>query len=328
MKLFIQSPDIRGTIDPPVHRILRQFPGIVESAHDADAVLVPVTRLPGFKFNPDLDRIHKPWVLVDFTELGWQWDQKEGHYWSRNTDLFSCFQDNIDEWYKFDVFVGTNPPDLMFIRELLQDDVSERAQPIDYLCYGFIPPPQSKAQFDARPLQILNYWGRSSEHRMCLHGSFFEFARDAAFGGYEVVTQFDHIRPALQHLKGASLVASIHTPWYARTPMDLVFSYQEMAKVSIAMPGDGVKTFRDAEAPVNAVMAKPADNLARAYPWSDSNSIVMPPVGEPVPAFDVWQNSNRDDLYEVYVNGVQNACRYTPNHYIKNHITPKLEAIL
>jgi hypothetical protein len=60
--------------------------------------------------------------------------------------------------------------------------VSERVQPIDYLCYGFIPPPQRKEQFDARPIQILNYWGRSSEHRMDLHGKLFPAREDRNYG--------------------------------------------------------------------------------------------------------------------------------------------------
>lgn len=328
MKLFIQSPDARGTIDPPVHKILRQIPGIVESAHEADIVLVPITRLPDFKFNPEIHRMHKPWVLVDFVELGWEWDQRQSHFWGQNSDDFKCFDSNRKEWGEFDCFVGTCPPDLVLMRELLKKDVSERVQPIDYLCYGFIPPPQRKEQFDARPIQILNYWGRSSEHRMDLHGKFFQRARTALWGGYEVVTQFDHIRPALQNLKGAKLIASIHTPWYARTLMELIFSYQELAKVSVAMPGDGVKTFRDAEASINAVMAKPADNLARAYPWDDSNSLVLPFAGVGDPASKIWEESHLLALYDIYVAGIQNACRYTPDHYVKNHILPKLEAIL
>jgi len=324
MKLFIQSPDARGTIDPPVHKILRQIPGVVESAHEADIVLVPITRLPDFKFNPALHRMHKPWVLVDFVELGWEWDQQRGHFWGQNTDSFKCFDANREEWNKFDVFVGTCPPALMLIRELLKEDVIERVQPIDYLCYGFIPPPQSKEQFDARPIDVFYFWGRSSKHRMELHADFFWSAQEY---GYEVVTQFDQLRPALKHMPGANLVASVHTPWYARTPIENVIEFQGLAKVSVAMPGDGVKTFRDAEASMNALMAKPADNLARAYPWTRANSLVMSPV-ESATVPDLMCELQRSDLYDIYVAGIQNACRYTPGHYIKNHIMPKLEAIL
>ncbi len=325
MKLFIQSPDAHGTIDPPVHKILRQIPGIVESAHEADIVLVPITRLPDFKFNPDLHRMHKPWVLVDFVELGWEWNQQTGHFWGQNTDEFECFDANREEWNKFDVFVRTCPPSLMLIRELLKKDVQEKIQPIDYLCYGFIPPPQRKEQFDARPLDVFYFWGRSSEFRMFMHGDFFSYARA---GKYEVVTQFDHIRPALQNLKASRLVVSIHTPWYARTPMEHVIGYQELAKVSLAMPGDGVKTFRDAEASMTAIMAKPHDNIARAYPWTPGNSIVLSPV-ECMSASELVRcMMNIGDLYDIYVAGIRNACNYTPGHYIKNHIMPKLEAIL
>lgn len=336
MKIFIQSPDVSEYIDPPVAHILRMLPDRVHDRNDADVILVPITAFNHFQFDREgMARINKLWALVCYTEYGWDFDFHATHIWGKNTEEFGFFdRENGKEWKAFDDFVATHPPAIQFKRELLERDVSPTLQPIDYLCHRPIQEPVSKESFDNRTFEVMYFWGRSHEARAALHAKMFNCT---GMFSYELVTQFDHADAWVSrssNSKRENAWLSVHTPWYAREDMDKVLRIQTSAKLSIAMPGAGVKTFRDCEASTTSVMVLPETLVARAFPWNEENSVVA--YGWPFSYGHSAMNfihkcrraANNPNLYDIYLAGLENCRRYLPGYYFDNHIKPKLEAVL
>lgn len=330
MKFFLLSPDAESVYDPPVWSLLRQIPNRVDSKGEADCILVPITRHPDFKFNENLSQLinGKPWVLVCFAEYNWDWDQKETHIWGVNTQKF--FGDGYNtHWQAFDKFVQDHPPILTFKRELLEKDRSDKLLPIEYLNHLPESGNDPKDEYLKRPLDVLFNWGRSHEARMWLHGEIFQ---QAGVNGYDVITQWDHIEPAIKDNPKGFYWASIHAPHYGRLDVSKVQEFNQLSKVVISMPGAGVKTFRAGEMAQDALMAMPYDELAWAYPWTKDNSIqfFLPQAGRsyPSPVKVIRDTLMRPDLYELYGEAMANGRNYRPQEYLRRHVQANIEKFL
>ena len=126
LKIHIQSPDADNVIDPPVHHILRHLPqeNKASSIEQCDVVIVPITHFHWFKFSEEnMDKVRgKKWVLMDYSEFGWDWNQDTSYLWGQS--MLDCPKFGESEHYrKFDQFVRENPPILTFQRELLKEAI-------------------------------------------------------------------------------------------------------------------------------------------------------------------------------------------------------------
>lgn len=294
--------------------------------HDADVVVVPVTRLPDFRFNPVLNDLKKPWVLVDYCEFGWNDPMSSSYLWGNNRIQREDFQG--DEWHKFDEFVVQNPPILMFQRELLEKDRTDWILPIEYVNHLPEFGIDTREEFNKRPLEVSFNFGRSHEYRMDLHGAIFS---NAGRLGYDVVSQFDHVDKAIRdnaHLKWLT----VHAPHYSRIDVREVQKFTRMSKITIVPGGCGFKTFRHGEVSADAIMAIPRNRLAWAYSWDHTNSVMVPEYGSHEAADDsctVIQNALMSfDLYEIYCNAMTNARNYRFPEYLRRHVTGNIEKFL
>jgi len=315
----IQSPDATGRIDPPVERILRELP------QGNDVTIVPVTRLEDFRF---IGGIRGPWVLWDHSEFGWDWDQRTGYVWGETRLNHPWFQS--EEWRKFDQFVRDKPPIATFQRELLRDEVTDSRYPCEYL--NFQPPvtPDTREQFDARPIDVCFQWGRSSESRVRLHANIF---RQSSYQGYQVVSEVEHIAHEIREGK-RNLWASIHTPHYARRSMAEVQQMFTQSKIVVSMAGCGQKTFRNAEIP-NSITAFPKDNLSWAYGYQDGMNCIRLSTGlgpdsithdkENIEVVEISNALKSADLYKLYLRAVYSADRMRPERYIPDYVMPWVE---
>lgn len=328
MKYFMMSADKRGTYDPPGWDVTRQTPGRTEKKEEADVIFLVQNRHPEFKFNDALhdEMVGKPWVLFNWTENGWDWDQKETQFFGLNTEKF--FGDGYNEdWRRFDQFVKDHPPLLTFQRELLAKDASERVLPLDYL--NWLPEygNDTKEDFLKRPIEVEFDWGRSSEVRPLLHGAIFQGVTQY---GYDVVSEFCHLEHAIR--EGTKRIwLSVHTPWYARLDVRQLQGIVRRSLITVVLPGAGEKTFRLGERASDALMAIPEHKLASAYPWDSSNSITLPPARElaTVNAVPFLADAlMRTDLYELYCNAMGNAQNYRPEAYTRRHIAANVEKYL
>ena len=323
MRYAIVHPDITGRYDPPGVDCIRQTPGRVEDEKDADVVFIPVTRFDEFRFEPKLNDIVKPWVLFDWCEFGWQNTMETSYLWGKDRLTHPSFQN--EEWEQFDKFVRDNPPLVVFQRELLERDVSDKVKPLDYLNWLPEAGNDDRDGFLKRPLDISYNFGRSHEGRMWFHGAVFQQA--GAFG-YHVISEFSHLEKGLG--EDGPKWLSVHSPHFARLDVREVQKINRRALVNVILPGAGRRTFRLSECAGDAIMALPKHELAQAYPWDRSNSLMLPPLKSIESAngyIKIISDAlmDRDGLYDTYCRAMDNALNFRPENYSRRWIGKSVE---
>jgi len=318
-----------GFIDPPVMKIMSHL-----QKTDLDFTAVVVTKREGYEFNPELMDIKGPWVLFDFIEYGWSWDQKETHLFGVNTflDEFTKHFAFDGQWDDFDSFVRNNPPLIYFKRELLQKDMGVNALcnvlPIEYPCFYPIPEPQSFEDFCARPIDVSYLWGESHPDRVKLH---IEMYRNQDFFNYHLLDNALHIEGCFRDVPAGqrSVWLSQKIPHYARYAMEDVLMIGSASKISVSMPGAGVKCFRHSESPINSVMVKTRDELAWSYPWKSNYNCLCPQDKERIiNVCSAATNDAKKLLYTIYRNGVENCRNYHIDNYIPNYVLDSIASAL
>lgn len=325
---MIISPDKNGVIDPPLFNFLKGL--------DVDVPVVPLARTANYIFNEKLYDL-KEWVLIDYIEYGANdWDRENTHKWGINTELFKYrFKDNWEEWLKFDKFCIENHPKLTFKRELLLKDQSQTLLPCEYPCLLPSYPIQSKDEFNSRKIDLMHYWGHSNESRRMFQSAVWEHAVK------EDITICDNI----YYLQGflndnhKRLWSSINIPHFARTPMSDLMPINGLSKLSLSLWGDGTKCFRTAEVPQNSVMVLPDDNLAWSKDWVHGGNCIRIQMGKDmdsirgmkiggtaIPAIE--EALKRNDLYEIYRNGVDTNKHYMVDNYLNNYIKKKINVVI
>jgi len=326
VNLRILSPDANGWIDPPVHDTLRQLPNLVTDV-EPDAWLVPITYGSHFKFEGLAQIKGKKWVLVDYSEFGWDWKQDTSYKWLNGDRFKHPSFAHHEEYIKLQHFMLDNPPILTFQRELLERDRSDTLVPIEYL--SWLPDDRgmdTKEQFLKRPLDVSYIWSRSHEERPKMHGAIF----DCCGGwGYDVISEFSHVERALQESRSAKKWLSVHVPHYARIDVREVQKFVKMSKITISMPGCGVKCFRHGEVCQDAIMAMLKDELAWSYPWNYGNSI--PICSSDIDERQITEISNsleNQDLYNIYIAAMENGRKYRSETYLRQWVMGNIQRVL
>lgn len=301
----IISPDKNGIVDQVVVTILDQI--------DTDIPLVPITRTENFQFNPELLKLDR-YILSDYVEYGWNWDRKQTHVFGVNTDQFS---DRFpgDQWKLFDDFVRNKKPFLYFKREMLEG-CSENVHPIDWPCFNEIP--QLDTHYN-RPVEVFFTWGHSNEARRRLHGEIFV---NSTKKGYGVIDNPYNVERGMEeyHRKWVTL----QIPHYTRLPMSQILFMQGHSKLSVSLPGAGLKCFRSCEASINSVMVMWEDGMKYSYDWVHGVNCIKANPGEEIEAIEAALQ--RVDLYDIYKNGVENVKKYYLPTYCKNYIEPIIKS--
>lgn len=312
-----------GHTDGSAHRMIERV--------KADAPLVLVSSTNDFKFNDALLTLSgKPWVLFDYCEYWWDFDllTTGTHRWGNNTEIFPHFQQSEDQkkqWDLFEKFVRENPPALVFKREMLDIDVPARYEPIEYVGWNEVPPPEDKETFLKRPINLFNYWGRSHEARVALHGDIF---RRASKKGYAVSDHITHLPGFMAEEQSANRWVTLHIPHYAQTNVKTILSIAAASKLCVSMPGCGNKCFRTTgEAPISSVMVMKEDGMRYSYPWKhNENCIKFVSFGKEVETIEsALVNPN---LYEIYLKGVETAKKYFIDNYIADYIEPTIKTAI
>lgn len=339
LKFCILSPDKSNTVEGVVGNVLSGL-NIVGSYEEADVVLVPISRFHHFRINPQIGPLDKKWVLIDFIEYGAnEWDRKNTHLFGQNKlrdfDTFNDSNLSIEDWEAFDKWVEENPPLLTFKRELLAKDVSDRVKPIEYACVLPPPPPERREQFNHRPVEVFSSWGFSNETRKRVHGEIF---KQSSHLGYHPVSDWSHIERATQ--ENQRVWVSICVPHYARVPIGNVLAWNGRSKLSLSLPGAGIKCFRHIESSVNSVMVLQDDPLAWTFPWVHGENCIRVTKNNPtdmrviqglegdeeVLAMD--EALKRDDLYDIYLKGLENIDRYRTKRYAQEYLVPEIQKAL
>lgn len=317
-RIFIKAPSADGDTNAVIRaQILDHLPNCVAGIENADVVIVPIFYRPHFAFDMALLDLpaNKKVVILDFLEHGWDAGDKENRLGHNALLQFGHLA--TAEYAKFDMWIVDRPPDLIFQRELFEKNRTERLIPIEFLCTVPKGLTATREQFDARRFELFYAWGLSNPMRQRLHGDIFTGAHD---NGYNIVDSLD----SAEHLEKRNWL-TYYTPWHSRVPLAEILKWQGEAKISVSLHGAGKKSFRDAESPINSVMARPNDGLAWSYPWTVENSV---PLERGFIYEDLCNAVNLGDLYERYLAGLENCDKYRTRNYIANYIVPNLERIV
>ena len=339
MKIFIQSADLSGNIDAPVLNFLRMLHGLTESLLEADVVIVPITRYDNYKFNPKLYELNKPWVLVDFCEYGANdWDRKETHFFGFNTHKFKQFDSCREQYELFDKWVVDNFPKVIFKRELLEKDfrldLRNVVHPIEYPCYMPVAKPETREEFNRRPIEAFHYFGFSHNSRVKLHS---EFIIQKLNLGYEIIDNLNNFKKFFENNPPGTkrVFASLWIPDYARVDIKYVMAINALSKLSVSLPGAGVHCFRTHEVPSCSVMVLQQDNLSRTFDWLHGVNCIRTPLGNDMdsikggkdcPEFPaIIEALKRDDLFDIYQNGLETVDKYRVPKYLTDYIIPTIQ---
>jgi len=311
---MIFSPDKQNKMDGSVLRIAGHIQQV------CSLPIVPITRIEDFVFNDGIAGLRN-YVLLDYSELHWNTQNTDTHLFGKNTKEFlDIFRG--DEWLKFDEWIRDNPPIAYFKRELKKKDAGGNVYPIDYPCWASPFPLESREQFNERPVNVHYYWGRSHEDRVQLHGDIW---KHSSKNGAAICDNIFYFQKFMEEEKSTNKWVTLNMPHYARIDISNIFSINGMSKLSVSMPGSGIKCFRNSESPVNSVMIFPQDDLAWGYEWENEINCIRF-SGEPIPAIE--EALQRKDLYDIYVKGHETIDKYRIDNYVNNYIQPIIQQCL
>lgn len=323
MRVFIQSPDARSRIDGTIRQNLLSYFECVRDQREADIVVIPVSFYSDFEFNDQLHRINKPIVIIDALEYGTSWKPGiDTHVLGRNSANFANVSGS--QWMRLDAFVRDHRPKVYFKRELLEREKSDWLRPVEFPCCIPAWPAQSKVDFDKRGIEVFMSWGLSHACRQALHGEMFS---KALGNGITMISAWDQFN-GFDYANHKRVWASIHSPHFTRVDISTVLHHQSKAKISLSLPGNGFRCFRDTEAPVNAVMACWNDGIARSYPWIHlDNCLRLRPNQEYIDLLDLIEG-HTDELHRIYLSGMETVDRYRSQNYVNNYLTPIIQSKL
>jgi len=271
--------------------------------------IVLVTRLSDFVFNEELLSLDK-YVLCNMCEFGWSYEWLctpiFGDY---SIGASALFEGN--EWAKFNDFVRNSKPILTLQREIRKTDLTDKIKPLSYPCYQPVYPIQTREEFNARPIELCHYWGRSSEERLWFQGNAYLHASKE---GIEISDNLYYLQWMLnENYKRLWVTANI--PHFARVPIEQILQVNGMAKLGLSLPGAGKHCFRDSEIPVNSVMVLQDNDIAFPFEWEHGVNCIRYKGVDPIPAIE--EALKRDDLYEIYLKGIENIDKYRTANYNK-----------
>jgi hypothetical protein len=296
---MIITADKRGRTDSVFHTLLPRI--------NSEYPLVIVSWVEGFEFNEELLKL-KDYVLIDFREFGWNYTITNSHIFGTENGLNGQYSGK--QWERFNVWVANNPYKILFQRELLEKDVTDTIRPIEYPCLTSLYPTDTKERFDNRPISAFQYWGRSSEHRLRIHGEIWLHGYKKGFQPCDNVYYFNHY----MHREQGEKWVTLWIPHYQRVDIKELLKINNCSKLSLSWHGSGLKCFRTAEAPVNSVMVMEKNDYAWTFAWDETNCILVDKYDE---INGIEKALQRPDLYEIYCNGVENAARYHIDEYSK-----------
>ena len=196
--------------------------------------------------------------------------------------------------------------------------------------------PQSREDFNRRPIDILMVWGYSNLDRVALHGSLMASFEHFLAGPAPALT-FEDIEFILAR-KQTCAMTLLYTPEYRRLPVERLFWLQNQAKVTISLFGNGMKCFRSAEAGYNSVSAHQAPEEAQwSYPWLDQHNCLalenLPgtnrlDLAKAVQKLRYWTVVDHGALYTLYANGVANNQHYVTDVYGRGYLVPRIKQAL
>lgn len=274
--------------------------------------IVLITRIDDYEFNPELLKL-KDWICADYVE--YEWDKsnfKNTHIFGQNTHDFK-YRFPREQWELFDKWVKNNPPKLYLKRELLEKDATEKIVSSTYPCFTELQPIQTREQFEARPIELFHYFGRSHEARIVFQGNAHLYSSKA---GIDLVDNMYYLQGYLnQQGEHRRTWVSLHIPHFSRVDLSQLFKIGSLSKLGLSMPGCGKRCFRDSEIPVTSIPVFQDSGIDFPFKWVHGENCIMYQGDDPIPAIEAALK--RTDLYEIYLNAQKNIANYQIRNYTR-----------
>lgn len=266
----------------------------------------------------------KPVVVLDYLEYGWRKSWNNSHLVGRNSAAAGLGEEytKLDEWLAGQHVVA------YFKRELTPEvqalETSFPVYPVELLAQESEVRWFSRNDWDRRSGGIFHLYGFSHMDRKRLHG-----ALQVEFG--TTVNSLDAVEhPGHPAADWHYLEQREH---WSRYDMPRVLAAQREFALSIALPGAGVKTFRDGEACNGTVPVFADVGMKRAIPWTEENAILLPTVNGELRIHESVEIlraalSDRTALYPKAQSALVNCIRYQAEKYVDNHINRHIRAHL
>jgi len=330
LKVFLTTLDGHDIIGRN-HFFLEQYEKFFDqvSLDECDIIfIVPVFHSKEYFLNTELaariDRSKKPIAFFDYNELGWWVNDLYDHIFGINTIQGTQFGENellvpyeyLSEWMR-SMFLAKRV--VAYFKRELHKTTREKypdknIYPIDWVNHIVWDTIDTEQEYNARPIEILFIFGQSHPQRMSFVSSVISFAQVYEWG---ICTDPSDI----EHIPGKK-VAMFHRGHWNRLSQQEMYNLQSQAKITVSMPGYGVKCFRDAEAPVNSLLAIMKTDIVRMIDWSVAGAVMMV-QGK---MFSQLENalSNSAELYSRYLSCVKQSENSKPNKIWYDYILPKL----
>lgn len=262
----------------------------------------------------------KPIVVLDFSETGYSdsWNNSHllGFQPEHGRELKSKTEyDRLNSWLSRQNVVT------YFKRELTPDiraleKVPFPIYPVDLLAQYFTPDSYNKDHWMSRLGGVFHLYGHSHQDRKILHG--------------ELQARWDHTINSLGAMsasitRGEKFHLLEQVEWFNRYPMDFVTASQSGCKLAVALPGFGVKTFRNSEVCQSGIPVVADLRMEFAVPWTKENSILLPTVDGrlDIPAsVAILERALQDPeaLYPVFEQATHASRQLHPDYFVEHFI--------
>lgn len=308
---MIVLPDISRT-DGTAHNLCQRI--------KTDVPILLISMNEKLNLNEEVFRLKgKKYIVIDYVENGWNWDRQSSFILGRMDP--NVYKD--EGWSRLNEFIADNKPYLYFKRELLESDNQQNIYPIEYPNWQPVYETQSKEEFNSRRISVMNYWGRSHEARLMLHG---EIWKHAARKGYAVCDNLYYYNNFMNEETNPNIWLTFWIPHYNRIDISQILNVNGMSKLSVSLPGCGVKCFRSTgESIVNSVAVMPEDNLAYSYPFIHNVNCIKFPIESVDGISKEWkvceaieEALRNPNLYDIYLESLKAAKWYQVDNYVSH----------
>lgn len=253
--------------------ITLSYQQVYEQLSNTNLVILPLTFLDNAEFDSDkaIEYSGKPIVILDLMEYGHSRSWKTEHVFGTTWDLVRPVP-NPEYYQKLGEWIAQQNIVCYFKRELsknIQDmNITKHPiEPIELLAPEVPSSHINREQFLKRNGRVFHLYGYSHIDRKRLH-AWLQIARS------NVVNSLEHAEEFIKKELEFTLLQEI--PHQLRYPYSRTLEVQANCLLSVALPGAGVKCFRNIESSYMSVPIVADNKMKWTYPWDESNSVLLP----------------------------------------------------
>lgn len=264
-----------------------------------------------------------PIIVFDYSEYGYQESWRNNHLIGFQPE-FERELPSKGEYMKLHEWLSKQRIVAYFKRELTPQIRSLNAPfpvyPVDLLAQYFTPHSFNKDHWMARLGGLFHLYGHSHQDRKILHGAL------QAKWNY-TVNSLGKMSDFISRSHKFHLLEQIE--WFSRYPMDYVLASQSGCQLAVALPGFGVKAFRNSECCQVGVPVVADLGMEYAVQWSNDNAVMLPTEDGRIKVDEsvaILENAllDQEGMYSRFEQATHAARHLHPDYFVENFINQKI----